>query len=158
MDSFWSKNALITLLLATNIATFGYFLGTRPTSAAPPRKTAVIKKVRPAKISPEEYRKAVVSEAILRHNDEFERCYNTYLKDRPERTIGAVVLGWRIGRKGQIEDLRVVESDMSDSELIDCVMRQVRALDFPPPPRRQELLIAHKFTFKKKSTDSLAFE
>jgi len=114
------------------------------------------KKARP--VTPEGYRTAVVSEAIVRHNSEFERCYDTYLAVNPKKSQGEIVLGWRISSNGIIEDLRMVNSDLDDQTLIKCVMSHVQTLRFSPPPQRQELLIAHKFTFKKKSLETLAFE
>jgi hypothetical protein len=62
----------------------------------------------------------------------FAHCYREGL-DRHPRLAGVVRLRMVIGRDGVVDALRDADSDIPDSELIDCVAEGFFALRFPKP-------------------------
>jgi hypothetical protein len=60
------------------------------------------------------------------------RCFEEGLRRNPD-LAGAVVISFLIGRSGAVLDAQDAGSTLPDREVIACVVRVIRSVEFPPP-------------------------
>ncbi len=102
------------------------------------------------------YRKGALKEAMAKNSSGIESCYETFLKTEPQVAEGKIVIAWTISTNGRAEDLRLVESELSNEDLYTCLTSLIAKTFFTKP--REPTIIAQKFIFKQRSPASLVFE
>src|SRR5262249_23740206 len=107
MKNKWSIQAIITVLVLSNLAMAAYIAGKdrkwlthiwpiRLFAPAPEAKTAVVE---PPK---------------FKGDSELQICYESLLRRQPKKDEGQVVVHWRVGKTGKVDFLKLVHSDWSD--------------------------------------------
>ena len=62
----------------------------------------------------------------------FRMCYESGLHGGPNLE-GRITLRFQIGSDGLVKSVDASDSDIHDSAVVDCVVRQTYLLEFPPP-------------------------
>jgi outer membrane biosynthesis protein TonB len=107
---------------STATATIQIYPGDDP---MPPPESAI--KAGPGMLSPAEIQR-VMTAALPR----FEACYKTSLEAFPE-LWGRLAVRFHVTASGKVDEAFEVESRFPDERAARCVLREARALEFPPP-------------------------
>jgi TonB family protein len=71
---------------------------------------------------------------VRRYAAGIQFCYDNQLKKRPGLR-GKLVVSLVVAADGSVDAAEVVQNDLHDSEVVDCVLTQIRAWRFPPIPK-----------------------
>lgn len=155
MKKLWSKNALIAVLLISNFSFGAYILVERHGLRWWGGLKAPAKKVAP---SPQRKAAASVPTATLKYDHELQACYEALLAGEPDVEEGTVHVHMTITENGDVDLLKMIHSDLSDSEFNECVLEKIKSAKVPASSDRVGVIISHKFNFHKRNVGSLEFE
>lgn len=96
------------------------------------------------------YRDEAVKNAIRQHALAIQKPWLAYLAGKPQKTEGAVTLGWTIAPDGKATQVTVLRSDFDNATFNDGVRTALAASVFPPPPGGQTHDVSHKLFFKQE--------
>ena len=74
-----------------------------------------------------------IMQTIRRHRSQLRRCHQQRLRQNPELS-GVVIVRLVIGANGQVTQVTVQRSTLSDRPTEQCLLRQLRRLRFPARP------------------------
>lgn len=139
-----AKNVAIGLLMLTSavMGAFLFALQKRPFANSSAK-------------TPPTPRRAYVPEANLNHNTELQACYETFLSRGPAIEEGVVEMHWLLEKSGRISDLELVNTELNDQTLVECLMSKLSTMTFHAPTA--PVMVAHKFNFKRRSPGSVTF-
>lgn len=145
LKMFFTKNQVMGLLIATNLAAVAYISVTKteiqPAPAKAARKTA----------------KGTIEAPILKNDEKLQMCYHRYLETHPTIDEGMVKLHIMIKNTGEIDYLKLAESSIPDEAFTSCILEEVRGRRLEPTRERLGVLISHKFNFTKRTVSSLDY-
>jgi len=97
-----------------------------------------------------------VTEPILPqvHQDKLEACYENFLKTKPQKDEGSLLVSWDLNQKGEISTTKIVESDLKDKRFTSCVIENLKKAQFPQVAAYPKT-VAHKYNFKRRAPASL---
>lgn len=147
MGKIFSKNIVIGLLLASNCA-FAVALFGKSDLNSRGKKTVA---------KPPPPPKATVRGASFKNDDEIQTCYEAYLLRSPTVTEGTVVMNWVLDNQGQLDYLKLVDSDLEEEQFKSCLLDVVRSTRFPASAEKAGILISHRFKFRQKNPESIEF-
>lgn len=87
-----------------------------------------------------------VQTVISRGKFQVQLCYESALR-RNQSLKGNMAWQWRIDTRGEISDIELMNSELSDNSLVRCVRRKIAAWKFPPA-KVGSVKIFHQFKFK----------
>ncbi len=79
-----------------------------------------------------------------------EQCYKDALVQDP-LINGKLTLAWKVDHTGKAQNARVVQSNVVNRFLEDCVLNHLKELDFPPQPRFSPAQVEYEFDFRRRS-------
>ena len=88
-----------------------------------------------------------VKNTLIKRQSRFRDCYNTFLEKNPQTKSGQIVLDWQVQPGGEVVHPEVVRSDFLEPSLGECLVAEVRAKPFPPPPSGTTRYVEHTFRF-----------
>ncbi|MEK6554647.1 MAG: AgmX/PglI C-terminal domain-containing protein [Bdellovibrionota bacterium] len=141
-----SKNAAISLLLSANLIAGAYILANKSEN-----EPVVIK------AKPKTAHGTIETAAILKNDDRLQACYHSYLEKDPVVDQGSIKLHMTIKYSGEIDYLRLVESDINDEDFKNCILAEVKSRRLTPTRERIGVLISHKFNFSKRTVSSVDY-
>lgn len=147
MSKIFSKNIVIGLLLISNCA-FAVALFGKPNSNSRSKKSV-------SKLPP--VTKATVGGASFKNDNEVQACYEALLHRSPIVSEGTVVMNWILDEQGNLETLKLVQSDLEDELFKNCLLDVVQNTRFPASVERAGVLISHRFKFRQKNPESIEF-
>ena len=92
-------------------------------------------------------KKSMIDGVIRKHKSNFEYCYNKGLRRNP-KLAGRIIVGFIINTRGGVMRPQIVSSNMDDPEVEDCILIQLRKLEFPRPEVKTP--VRYPFTFARK--------
>ncbi|MBI2981898.1 MAG: AgmX/PglI C-terminal domain-containing protein [Deltaproteobacteria bacterium] len=95
------------------------------------------------------YLQREVKNTIMAHAGEIQGCYNQLLERSgdPAKTEGTVHLDWMIDAKGNVQQTRVIYSQIPDNDFGTCIRTAIDHWRFPPPGTSR--YAEHTFSFSK---------
>lgn len=96
-----------------------------------------------AKSSSKELDAFVVRQRISRHLPKIHRCYESALRREPA-LAGKIAVHFAVAKKGDVQEVEVVENTTGNDQVSRCVTRIVRTLTFDQRKKGQNLV---HFTF-----------
>ncbi|MFN8791373.1 MAG: TonB family protein [Bdellovibrionales bacterium] len=103
-------------------------------------------------------KRIVLQEAVLSQRNEIEVCYDEYLAREPGRPNGSVSVQWDVEESGQVANLRVAQAELSDPDLHECLIEQIRQMTFDPEKVEVPTQYSYRFHFKARAPASVTFE
>lgn len=101
-----------------------------------------------------------VSDRIMttKRREQFGNCYRTFLaardesgnKETPEE--GKIAVVFHIGENGVMQSYEVIDNELGNEDLEECLTAQLEDLRFLPPPVGINRFIVYDFWFKKDET------
>lgn len=91
----------------------------------------------------------LIRRVIRVHRGELQRCYEGVLTRRPGTDRVLVVLGFTIGARGVVADVRVRSSTLDDARFAACLVGQVARWRFPDPPKGGTISVSYPFRFAR---------
>lgn len=88
----------------------------------------------------------LIEQTIARYRFELQLCYELALR-RNQQTVGAMEWQWHLDTQGQVYDIDLVKSSISDSKMIDCVRGKIANWKWPRP-QKGSIQISYPFLFK----------
>ena len=90
--------------------------------------------------SKKSYKKTNIKNVIAKHKG-FMNCKNKYPSSK-----GLLSLNWEIKKDGSVGKVTVLRS--LGSELDQCMIKEIKSLSFPKPPKNTTAKISYPFLFK----------
>ncbi len=97
------------------------------------------------------YKDEAVKNTIRKQALEIQKPWLAYLAGKPQKTGGAVTLGWTIAPDGKATQVTVLRSDFDSATFNDSVRKALAAIVFPPPPGGQAYDVTHRLSFKQEA-------
>ncbi|MBL0264779.1 MAG: AgmX/PglI C-terminal domain-containing protein [Leptospiraceae bacterium] len=94
------------------------------------------------------YKEIAVNNALRKKARDIQECYNGFLKTNPPKTDGFVEIDWNILEDGRVKKAELVNSDLMNDSLNQCILKIIGAIEFPPPPTGQQTYMTYKYNFK----------
>lgn len=88
----------------------------------------------------------LVQETIDRYRFELQLCYELALR-RNQEAKGSMEWQWHLDTQGQVYDIELVQSSISDSKMIDCVKSKIASWKWPRP-QKGSIQISFPFHFR----------
>lgn len=93
-----------------------------------------------------EHKRGSNAEVLIRHfeqhNAKVKSCYSLH------RTgVGFITIQWTVNDQGQISDIGLKERTLNNLDLENCLLREIKAISFPPTPRFTTATVEYKFQF-----------
>lgn len=158
MKTIFTKNLAIVVLSLTSVISWSVIAlnwsKIWPARKSPPRGYAAT----PTGSDTEAYHKTMVLGAIRAKASELQKCYDAYLFTHPEVKSGFIRVNWNIDAYGTVQSVSALDSQFDDPSFTGCVLENIRAWTFSPPPQSEPISVAHKFTFKNRAPSQLNFE
>jgi hypothetical protein len=88
------------------------------------------------------------------HEDKLEDCYARFLKTKPKKEEGSLLVSWDLNQKGEIKTTQVVQNELNDQKFTTCVMESLKQARFPVSnsyPKK----IEHRYSFKRRVPASI---
>ncbi len=92
-----------------------------------------------------------VKNSILKAAKSIQTCYLEYLKTKPSITAGRLKLDWQIDGQGKVFGAGVVQNELGNEALGNCVLGKIASITFPPPPAGLSKYIEHSLHFKEET-------
>jgi hypothetical protein len=150
-----AKNAVIGLLLSTNLV-FGVFVVAKATqinklfgvfnSKATSAKSG---KLTPTRQSP--LPTPNLGEAKL------TACYESFLGRKHSRDEGAVVVSWTVQPDGNVDVLKLVQTDLKDDAFNNCILDTLKKVHYTKALDHKQI-VSHKFNFKRRDREPASIE
>jgi hypothetical protein len=80
-----------------------------------------------------------------------EQCYKDALLQDPA-VRGKVTLAWKVDYTGKAQNAKLVQSEVANKYLEDCIMTHLKSLTFPPQPRFSPVQVEYEFDFQRQSS------
>ena len=93
------------------------------------------------------YLQKQVKNTLIKAQARFQECYTTFLTTEPETKSGKLVLDWQIQADGSVLRPEVVRSEFPQARLDECLLDEMRKIEFPPPPAGAARYVEHTFRF-----------
>lgn len=93
------------------------------------------------------WRREVAGRYIERRLGLLRWCHRQATERTGGPVAGALTVQWTVGPTGRVEGARVVDTDLPDPELADCVVGGVRHWTFPYPPEATRVPMRHRWRF-----------
>jgi hypothetical protein len=146
MKKIWSKNTLIVLFALTSMTAGAYIVFEKSKKPLAPRLRAST----PRKAT-------LIPASAFKDDSELQACYEALLARDPQVQEGTVQLHMTVTAQGEIDQLKMIHSDMEDAEFTGCVMDKVKAKRLPASKDYAGMIISHKFNFHKKANGNVTF-
>ncbi len=91
--------------------------------------------------------KDVIRRIVRAHINEVRYCYNEGLSEDPE-LAGRVVVKFRVGAKGKVEDATVTQTDIAQTGVPVCIERAVARWRFPKPADGEHVVVTYPFVLE----------
>jgi TonB family protein len=89
---------------------------------------------------------AEILKVVKSRRNAIKNCYERALQ-RSKGLGGKVVITWRILADGAVKGAKVRSTSVRNGSVEDCVVRQISALEFPPPKNGQVAVVNFPFLF-----------
>lgn len=90
-----------------------------------------------------------ISRVVQSRQNAIRACYERQLQRHPN-LAGRVVMQWEIGPGGDVTRARVRNSSLNHGATEDCILRQIRQMDFPSPGEGQRPVVNFPFVFDQQ--------
>jgi hypothetical protein len=88
----------------------------------------------------------LIEQTITRYRFELQLCYELALR-RNQQAVGAMEWQWHLDTQGQVYDIDLVKSSISDPKMIDCVRGKIANWKWPKP-QKGSIQISYPFLFR----------
>ncbi len=123
-----------------NFAAFNLKLGLIQASLFNPDKPKIIREPLIGTLDPQ-----LVQATIDRYRFELQLCYELALR-RNQEAQGSMQWQWHIDTQGQVFDIELVQTSISDSKMADCVRNKIASWKWPKP-QKGSIQISFPFHF-----------
>ncbi|EQC48354.1 hypothetical protein M899_1447 [Bacteriovorax sp. BSW11_IV] len=139
-----SKNLIIVVLIViVAFLTGRNFSGQQKANSAP------------APIDPKiavAYKQKEVAKTIRENAKDIQKCYLSYLENKPEMNEGVIKILFKLRENGSVESSEAVSNDFENISFGDCVAKKFERYYFAPPPIGMNRNILHELAFKTQET------
>ncbi|MBN2693613.1 AgmX/PglI C-terminal domain-containing protein [bacterium] len=90
--------------------------------------------------------KSAIQEAINKKIHRLTYCYEKALLKKPTLS-GIVKISWTIKLNRKVKDVKIVSSQIKDSQLHDCLTKEIAKISFPAP-KGGDAVVTYPFKFK----------
>ena len=91
--------------------------------------------------------KDVIQKVVRRHYAQIKYCYEKELAKNPN-LYGKISVNWTIGPDGRVQVAQIIQSDMNNVAVEDCIVRNVRRWKFPKPKGGGVVVVTYPFVFQ----------
>ena len=131
----------ISLLRQTDFSKFNEKIGSIQASIFDPDKPKIVREPLIGTLDPK-----LIEQTIGRYRFELQLCYELALR-RNQQATGAMEWQWHLDTQGQVFDIDLVKSSISDSKMINCVRGKIANWKWPKP-QKGSIQISYPFLFK----------
>ncbi len=96
------------------------------------------------------YEQNQVRNTIVKYNPEIQDCYLKHLETPNATIMGRVLIDWHISPEGKVISPQVINSNMDNKELGECIVNKVQKFEFPPPPTDKPVYATFSYVFHKQ--------
>jgi hypothetical protein len=89
--------------------------------------------------------KKMVDFVIFNKTEEIRSCYNAALRKNPG-LHGDLKISWTILESGKAKDIKILDSNMIDKNLINCIESRLMVWNFPKP-KNGSVVVTYPFQF-----------
>ena len=152
MKNFDTKALLIFGLTVACLASWGLIAANWNKLGGP--ITVTKSEEKPAKAK--SHKKYSLSAAIDSKTGALQVCYEKFLKGSPSDPEGEVGISWLVSQEGKVIEAEIVDSELDNPPLEDCLLEHVREWTFAP--MEYTMKVAHRFSFRERSPASIEFQ
>ncbi len=131
----------LSLLRQTDFSKFNDKIGNIQASIFDPDKPKIVREPLIGTLDPK-----LIEQTISRYRFELQLCYELALR-RNQQATGAMEWQWHLDTQGQVFDIDLVRSSISDSKMIDCVRGKIANWKWPKP-QKGSIQISYPFQFR----------
>jgi hypothetical protein len=88
----------------------------------------------------------LIEQTIAKYRFELQLCYELALR-RNQQTVGSMEWQWHLDTQGQVYDIDLVTSSISDPKMIECVRGKIANWKWPKP-QKGSIQISYPFLFR----------
>lgn len=154
MKTLWSKKAVIALTV-TNVAAASW---TAYVFKDKLFKFAKSRVAHEGSMKPAGHRRGIVQPVYFKNSDELQTCYESFLLRDPSRDEGSVLVNMKITGNGEVDNLKMVQTDFDEPVFTQCILDKIKATRLPATVDKNDVMIAHRFNFRRKTATHLNFD
>lgn len=136
-----AENTFASLIPVDTFSGFNHKVNQIQASVFDPDKPKIIREPMIGTLDPQ-----LVRQTIERYRFELQLCYELALR-RNQQATGSMEWQWHLDTQGQVYDIELLQSNISDPKMIDCVRAKIASWKWPRP-QKGSIQISFPFHFK----------